>query len=193
MGDPETPLPARHPTPAPMSVSADGLDRLLEILSDMQGSIKELSQRVSASQYSTEAARSLRAEHGELLRQLKRQGDQIEVLARGIKRHDSGLRQQSDADAALHSVDAALVIAIEETRKLAAKAADDAAAAAAGVAALATTTDAAATETRDQTPMLAKIENQTQQIALPAKLAAGVNVAVGVIYLILEAIRAWGH
>lgn len=166
-------------------VSEDALDRLLDAIGD-------LSQKVDVASKDTrltnDSIRTLRKEQASVVQRMDEHAAsdaefhadmkaQAETAARNLRRHDSGFRQTSEVDAKHASELAALVIAVEDGRKLAKKCLEQ-------VDEIKRAQVVNAAETAAQTPVLAKVDSQTKQMSTPTKAAAVLNFAIGLVYLI---------
>lgn len=101
------------------------------------------------------------------------------------------IREASDADAKLSAEQAAMVIAIDETRKYAKDALTIASKALKKIEETKKTTDSTAIETKAQTEALARVEAEPKP-RVPLTLAAVLNLSIGLVYLVLELLRRIG-
>jgi chromosome segregation ATPase len=188
--------PPPRPPPLPPTVpgirAPDAVDRLLDAIGSNTAALQSLEQKLEVSiadaKTTNASLRALRSEYARIANEMEDLGHRVNEAERGLKRHDSGFRQTSEVDAKTASDMAALVIAIEDTRKIAKKGLEKIEKAEKGQ-------QEACDETKAQTPVLAKIEDQTKDIksiGFPTKAAAVFNLAIGIIYMVIEILRALG-
>ncbi len=173
--------------------TGDALDRLIDAIGTVTDEVRDLSKDTRITNASI---RSIRTSHASLEARVddhesadaKFHADlkeKAEIAARGLRRHDSGFRQTSEVDAKHASELAALVIALDDTRKISKKCLEE-------VADIKKAQVINSAETAAQTPMLAKVDTQTKQMSTPTKAAALLNLVIGVVYLVCEILKALG-
>lgn len=185
MDRPSSPPPIQH------EISGDALDRLLEALGAVTSSVDELRSKVEEAardgMITAESMRETRKDIAALTSKIERLGTRVGTAERNIRRHDAGIRSHSDVDAKHESELAALVIAIDETRKLAKKTAH----------ALEDLKREQKTATTEQTTAIVQkvdeVESDQKKGRLSASVAAAINLAVGVVYLLLKLLESRGH
>lgn len=179
--------------PPPISISPDALDRLLDAIGGVVDEVRDLKRKVDTagveSKLTNTAVRDLRQDYAHVAQKLDAFCDEVaelreraDVTERNLRRHDSGFRQVSTTDEKRASDMAALVIAIEESRKLSKKCLEK-------IEQVEKEQAEAATETKGQTTVLAKVETQTKTLSTPTKAAAVLNLVVGLVYLFLELLK----
>ena len=179
-------------------ISADALDRLLEAIGSIVVSVDELGKKVEDAardgSITAQAMRETRKDLAALVQRADALADRmVKVEARttsterSIRRHDAGFRTHSDTDAKHESELAALMIAVDETRKLAKQTAIG----------LENLKRDQAKSTTEQTSAIVKkvqdVEEDTRKARLPASAAAAINLAVGLVYLLLKLLESRGH
>ena len=199
--------------PPPMSEQQkDGLDRLFDTIEGMQGSIKMIAADTEGTREAVQVIRDRMTGYEE----------RLAALERAENRHVEWRKSASDADAKIVSDQAAFVIALDETRTAAKEAvaiakealevskqsgtqvkeAVDAskqayeAARLAFVSASKGLTAITHVKTNQETANtdLAAIKTEEQKKPkVPVALAATLNLAVGLVYVILELLRRAGH
>lgn len=187
MGTP--PIPPRRPTPIPSGVSVDAVDKMLIAISAVADAVQALERKVDEvgvdSRLATYACQEQRKDHAALMSRVDDLFERLQTVERNVRRHDSGFRQTSETDQKHSSELAALVIALDDTRKMAKQALEK-------IGQVEKDQKEEAAETRAQTPVLARVEEQTKTMALPTKAAAALNLVIGVVYLALEVLKALG-
>ncbi len=165
------------------SVSKDAVDRLLEAIDHVSGSVRGLEKTIGAHSVElkivTNALRESGKEQVMASQRMDRLTERVEVVERNIRRHDSGFHQASEVDAKHASELSAVIIAVDETRKLAKDAIGK-------LESLEGEQKKSVDATEAQNPMLAKLDGQTKQMTLPMKVAAAFNALISVLYLIHE-------
>lgn len=185
MDRPSSKPPVQH------EISGDALDRLLDALGAVTASVDDLRVKVEEAArdglITAESMRETRKDIGALSAKIERLGTRVGTAERNIRRHDAGFRSHSDVDAKHESELAALVIAIDETRKLAKKTAT----------ALEEMKRDQKTAAEEQTTTIVtkvdEAEKDQQKGRLSANVAAAINLAVGVVYLLLKLLESRGH
>lgn len=170
-------------------MSGDAIDKLLFAMGSVADAVRALEKKVDSCALDTkvtrESVRELRKDHAALLQRVDDLAERLAVAERNVRRHDSGFRQSSEVDARQQSETAALVIALDDTRKLARKAIEK-------IEELEKGQKAERAETAAQTPVLARVEAQTKGMSVPTKAAALLNLVIGVVYLVIEVLKAVG-
>lgn len=177
------PLPPRPPSVPPSAeISGDALDRLLYALGAVTDAVQGLEKKIDANAFDSKIV-------SQAVKELRTRVDgyvqRIETVERNVRRHDSSFRQTSEVDAKHASELASLVIALDDTRKLAKKSLDK-------LEQVVREQNAERAETSAQTPVLARVEQQTKGISLPTKAAAALNLLIGVVYLVIEILKSLG-
>lgn len=177
--------------PVQHEISGDALDRLLDALAAVTASVDDLRGKVEEAArdgtITAESMRETRKDIGTLSAKIDKLGARVHTAERNIRRHDAGFRSHSDVDAKHESELASLVIAIDETRKLAKKTAN----------ALEDLKREQKTATTEQTTAIVQkvdeVETDQKKGRLSANVAAAINLAVGVVYLLLKLLESRGH
>lgn len=180
--------------PAP---SADAIDRLLDAIGGVGNEVGALGKNVKELQYNTElvqhAVRDLGKNYARMEGKVDGLVERIEVLERHDRRQDQQHDTATRTNAKQSDEMAAMVIAIDETRKLAKKAITEIEDLKKVSKDNATETKAAMTqEAQETTRALAKVENGQKTLTLPTKVAAVFNAVLGLIYLLSEIMKALG-
>lgn len=180
--------------PAP---SLDATDRLLDAIGAVGAEVGALGKNVKELQYDTKivqnSVRELGKDYARMEGKVDELVERVEVLERHDRRQDQGMDIARASEAKQNDEMAAMVIAIDETRKLAKqaitkiedlkKASND----------NATETKAAVTQEAQETSRaIAKVESGQKTLTLPTKVAAVFNAVLGLIYLLSEIMKALG-
>lgn len=171
-------------------VSGDAVDRLLDAIGGVAKNVQDLQYDSKLVQH---AVREMGKDQVRLEGKVDGAIERIEVLERHDRRQDHGLVAAKEADAKQTDEMAAVVIAVDETRKLAKqaitkiqdleKASKDNATA---------TTEATKEATQETSRAIAKVEDGQKTLTLPTKVAAVFNAVLGLIYLLSEIMKAIG-
>ncbi len=175
--------PTPRQFPAANEISGDALDKLLEALSSVVASVDVLGKKVDAAARESQLQRFVvegaRDEIGEVADSVEAIDGRMTTAERNIKRHDAGFKSTSEVDLKHESELAALVIAIDETRKLAKKAAAE-------IEELKKNTGLVVKQGETAVTALAKTNKDAQKARTPVAAAAAINLAIGIVYLILK-------
>ena len=171
-------------------VSGDAIDRLIDAIGTVSDEVRFLSKKVddcsTDTRITNDSVRAIRQEYAGLAKRVDDVQELAETAERHGRRHDSGFRQASETDAKRASELAAVVIALDDTRKLAKKCVEE-------IDEIKKAQVLNAEETKAQTPVLAKVDDQTKQMSAPTKAAALLNFAIGLVYLLCKIIEWLGH
>jgi uncharacterized coiled-coil DUF342 family protein len=167
-------------------MSGDALDKLLQAIGMIAEGVHALEKKVDSCalevKVTTQSVRELRKDHANLLTRVDDIANRLATAERNVRRHDSTFAQTSEVDAKHASEMAALVIALDDTRKLAKKALEK-------IEEVDKETKEERAETAAQTPVLARVDAQTKGMSLPTKAAALINLIIGIVYLIIEILK----
>ncbi len=169
--------------PAANEISQDALDRLLEALSSVVMSVNTLGKKVEDAARESKLQRFVvESTHDDVkvvTRDIEEFDRRLGTAERNINRHDAGFRSTSDVDAKHESELANIVIALDETRKLAKKAALE-------IEELRKSTGVVVAQGKTAVTALEKVDTDTKKARAPVAAAAALNLAIGIVYLILK-------
>lgn len=173
------------------------LGRIADELQANNREIKAVGLVAETTRKSVQELRKEQAQHLGQTAALQTRVENVESRAtsseRKLRRHDSGFQRASETDAKLQSDQAAQIIAIEETRRNS-KAANDNSKEAIEIATRALQEiEAVKKETKGQTPVLTRIENEQKNKPAAPMLASVLSLAVALVYLVLEIIAKQHH
>jgi uncharacterized tellurite resistance protein B-like protein len=182
-------------TPTAFAISGEAFDRLLEAMGGIVVSVEDLGKKVDAATragvITAHVVRETRKDVAKVIAHVAELDKTVGELdgrtsanERNIRRHDAGLKTHSDADSKHESELAAFVIVIDETRKLAGKAAK----------AVEELKQSQTKTTEDQTAAIVQkvdvLDQDTKKARVPASVATAINLAIGIVYLILKIIES---
>lgn len=190
MGAPRPPIPRASIPPSPPALGSTALEAALSsvlrpLLEAQKATASEIHKQATATSVLCKSFQDFRLEQ-ELDR--KRIAVVERRVGNTIVEHREGHRQASESDARLKIAQDQQAIDIQETKNLSTLAVSIGRSNQEAIARLEKTSKSTALETSLQTPMIATVSNSKGWV-----LAGGlVNLAIGVIYLVIEALKHFG-